>query len=335
MVLQAEGRRREHWHASNRVFNRRMWFRAVSPGPRRNFSGISRTASPSPSVMLCRALFLVLLGQATACVSPDCDRPDFGTCGVACCSLVLSFPNTSTVDLMTKLNSSLATGGPDNRFVLRPTAESAYGFGDLRPYHPEAVNFIGQAWHKTAKYTYTDTINYLIYAPPKDAPGASSMKVFSISQIGGAYGDAGQKYAPLGSNQRFSDCALSANRTVLDPHVQLQEHRGPDQGSQHPVERRVGRGLPQGGPERLSLPRRARRQGALCLHSVGALRSLVMRACDASAFRSRTHARELLALRNACAQRKPRCSIPFQRDAVTLSSARRPSAQSREREQRE
>jgi hypothetical protein len=113
---------------------------------------------------------------------------------VACCALNLSFPTVGTVDLMAMLNSSLAKGGPDTRFILRPTAESPYGFGDLRPYHPEAVHFIGQAWHKTAKYTYTDTVNYLIYAPSLTTPNSSVMKVHSISQIGGAYGDAGQNY---------------------------------------------------------------------------------------------------------------------------------------------
>ena len=81
-----------------------------------------------------------------------------------------------------------------DRFILRPTAENDYGFGDLRPYHPDTVNFIGQAWHKTAKYTYTDTLNYLIYAPPKGSPQSSTMKVHSISQIGGAYCDDGQNY---------------------------------------------------------------------------------------------------------------------------------------------
>ncbi|KAL1521298.1 hypothetical protein AB1Y20_020967 [Prymnesium parvum] len=131
---------------------------------------------------------------AMACVPPDCDREDCGTCGVSCCSLTLSFPGTNVVDLMQMLNSSIAKGGPDTRFVLRPTAENPFGFGDLRPYHPDVVFFIGQAWHKTAKYTYTDTVNYLIYAPPKDAPNSSKMKVHSISQIGGAYCDAGQNY---------------------------------------------------------------------------------------------------------------------------------------------
>ena len=133
---------------------------------------------------------LSVLLNALACVPPDCDRPDFGTCGTACCKLLLSFPNTTSVALMTALNTSLAGGGPDGRFKLMPTAEDPYGFGDLRPYHPDQVSFIGQATHLTEKKTYTDTIDLLLL---RDSPSAT-LKAFSKSQIGGAYGDAGQNY---------------------------------------------------------------------------------------------------------------------------------------------
>ena len=133
---------------------------------------------------------LPVLLNALACVPPDCDRPDFGTCGNACCKLLLQFPNTSSLALMTALNTSLAGGGPDGRFKLMPTDENPYGFADLRPYHPDQVSFLGQASHLTEKHTYTDTINLLLL---KEAPSAT-LKAFSTSQIGGAYGDAGQNY---------------------------------------------------------------------------------------------------------------------------------------------
>ena len=45
-------------------------------------------------------MMLALVGMALSCVPPDCDRPDFGTCGNACCSLLVHFPNTSSVALM-------------------------------------------------------------------------------------------------------------------------------------------------------------------------------------------------------------------------------------------
>ena len=127
---------------------------------------------------------LPLLSVLLTCVPPDCDRPDFGTCGNACCSLLVHFPNTSSVALMQALNSSLAKGGPDGRFHLRPTAETAPypGFADLRPYHPEQVSFLGQAWHATQKLTFNDTLNLLIL---KESPRAT-LRAFSTSEIGGA-----------------------------------------------------------------------------------------------------------------------------------------------------
>ena len=53
-----------------------------------------------------------------------------------------------------------------------PTAETApyAGFADLRPYHPEQVSFLGQAWHATEKLTFNDTLNLLIL---KESPRAS------------------------------------------------------------------------------------------------------------------------------------------------------------------
>ena len=58
-------------------------------------------------------LLATLLTTSLACVPPDCDRPDVGTCGNACCKLTLSFANTSSASLMKALNTSLAKGGPD------------------------------------------------------------------------------------------------------------------------------------------------------------------------------------------------------------------------------
>jgi len=135
---------------------------------------------------------LALVGIALSCVPPDCDRPDFGTCGNACCSLLVHFPNTSSVALMQALNSTLAQGGPDGRFHLMSTFETAPypGFADLRPFHPEQVSFLGQAWHATQKLTFNDTLNLLIL---KESPHAT-LRAFSTSQIGGAYGDGGQNY---------------------------------------------------------------------------------------------------------------------------------------------
>ena len=135
---------------------------------------------------------LALFTAAPACVPPDCDRVDYGTCGNACCTLTVHYPNTSSIALMQALNTSLAGGGPDGRFTLMPTDETyPYpGFADLRPYHPDEISFLGQAHHLTAKRTYTDTVNLLIL---KESPTAN-LRAFSTSQIGGAYSDGGQNY---------------------------------------------------------------------------------------------------------------------------------------------
>ena len=71
-------------------------------------------------------LLLGLIGMAAGCVPPDCDRPDCGTCGVACCTVRWAV-QASVVQLMQSLNGSLASGGPDGRFFLKPTAEDKYG----------------------------------------------------------------------------------------------------------------------------------------------------------------------------------------------------------------
>ena len=63
------------------------------------------------------------------------------------------------------------------------------GFTDLRQYKV-GVDFIGQSTHVTDNGVYTDTQNWLIYP----TEGGSKLVGFSISQIGGAYGDDGQNY---------------------------------------------------------------------------------------------------------------------------------------------
>ena len=81
---------------------------------------------------------------------------------------------------------------PESTLICHPLALT--GFGDLRPYHPDTVSFIGQAYHTTQRHIYNDTLNFLIYAPDPAKPSASRMRVFSISQIGGAYCDDGQNF---------------------------------------------------------------------------------------------------------------------------------------------
>ena len=81
-------------------------------------------------------------------------------------------------------------GGPDKLYTPQMTAEGTVGFGDLTPYKLD-VDYIGQAWHATPNGLYNDTINFTI---GKSGKKAVALTAFSISQIGGAYGDDGQNY---------------------------------------------------------------------------------------------------------------------------------------------
>lgn len=113
--------------------------------------GSTRLRHPPVAAMmatLARLMWAVLPAVVSACVPPDCDRKDCGTCGVACCALLVQV-EVEQEHLMHALNASLASGGPDGRFFLKPTAESPFGesrfkWGNLhcdrtgcfRPRHP-------------------------------------------------------------------------------------------------------------------------------------------------------------------------------------------------------
>ena len=97
----------------------------------------------------------------------------------------------STSKAMNLLNASILSGGPDGRYTAQLMADGGVGFGDLRPYGVDA-DFIGQAIHTTyAPNYYNDTIDFAI-SPNGDT--GSSINIFSLSLIGGAYCNDGQNY---------------------------------------------------------------------------------------------------------------------------------------------
>lgn len=138
-------------------------------------------------------LVLVLCATVLGCTDVLCNHPDSGSCGNACCKLMFTLPYP-TETVMNKLNASIIAGGPDGLYTPQMTAEGTLTFGDLRQY-PGAPDFIGQAWHATKNGLYNDTINFTLF--PVDGGASTSLKAFSISQIGGAYGDDGQNYFNL------------------------------------------------------------------------------------------------------------------------------------------
>lgn len=137
-------------------------------------------------IALC-SIFLSLLTIifVKGCTLEGCEYQDAGSCGSACCRLSISILNETTTDVMNKLNNSITSGGPDFLYTPMMTAEGTLTFGDLRPYHPGEVDFIGQTVHTTINGLYNDTVNFLL----KEASYGTEVYAFSISQTAGAYGD--------------------------------------------------------------------------------------------------------------------------------------------------
>merc|ERR1719410_978675 len=137
-------------------------------------------------------LLTFCLSVAIGCQPPDCDRPDFGSCGNACCNMEYHFHEMTPRDLYESMQKVFEDGGPDGRYSLQTMADGTTGWTDLSKYNLN-VTYIGQVWHTTKVKGYNDTIDMTIGG--RQMPGGgSTLKIFSISQIGGAYGDAGQNY---------------------------------------------------------------------------------------------------------------------------------------------
>mmetsp|Transcript_48198 Transcript_48198/g.55664 ORF Transcript_48198/g.55664 Transcript_48198/m.55664 type:complete len:350 (-) Transcript_48198:54-1103(-) len=149
----------------------------------------------------CVLLLLIGIGTSNhvkACTLDGCDHPDCGSCGNACCSLLITV-NESTEAVMHKLNQSITEeGGPDQLYLPMMTAGGTMTFSDLRQYGAGA-DFLGQALHTTINGKYNDTINFSL-SPTTIAWGNKKKKkgtiisAFSISDIAGAYCDSGQNY---------------------------------------------------------------------------------------------------------------------------------------------
>ena len=146
---------------------------------------MTQATALAASLLIAAAPSLPDCGTANA----NCPRVDFGTCGNACCSIDLALPSTVPESTAKALEQALRAGGPDGQFSLPPLEGGKTGFTDLRPYKVKA-DFIGQAVHTTAKRGYRDTVNIAI-APNKQG---STIRAFSVSNIGGALGDSGQNY---------------------------------------------------------------------------------------------------------------------------------------------
>lgn len=153
------------------------------------------------------AVLLALVARAAANGSscgtepakvPDCDHPDLGSCGTACCSLFVGVAAEPGA-VYASLRSYLSGGGADGSFSY-VNASDAAGHDpsdDLRPYKiPSGWQYILQGRHRTTG-GYVDTINVAITSAHAGASDRCTVRAFSISDIHGALGDAGQNYKTL------------------------------------------------------------------------------------------------------------------------------------------
>jgi len=139
---------------------------------------------------------ILLLGIVTfslACVAPNCDRPDKGTCVNACCKLEFKINGDaagSPIMLAKQIAASLENGGPDGRYL--PVENNT-----IQPWS-SANDVVIQAIHTTVKHTYNDTLHFAISPPAGQGHAAVLLHAFSHSQdfIAGnfAYSDRGQNY---------------------------------------------------------------------------------------------------------------------------------------------
>lgn len=125
---------------------------------------------------------------------PDCSRKDLGSCGNACCAMRITFATDADM-VGQKITAELAKGGPDSGYEPATTWGDFFqlnkgGCRDLRQATETTDQFLCQAIHKTVgAYHFKDTVNVKVGATKS---GRTPVDFFSISNIAGALGDAGQ-----------------------------------------------------------------------------------------------------------------------------------------------
>ncbi|XP_065843358.1 uncharacterized protein [Oscarella lobularis] len=119
---------------------------------------------------------------AKACVPPDCDNVDCGTCGNACCILNVTIP-LPPAKVYEAMVASFKEGGADKRYTF-------VGSYDMTS-DKIAAKYTMESIHMTKVEHYNDTQYFVIY---ENSMETSTVRAFSISQIYGAYCDYGQNY---------------------------------------------------------------------------------------------------------------------------------------------
>ena len=108
-------------------------------------------------------LFLSLTNflASSACVPPDCDRKDAGTCVNACCKLRWEVASPVWA-LVAKIEKFLQVQGADGRYALHQNQPS------VQPWYSNNT-FVVQGTHVTAKELYTDVLHFGVGPTPTGA----------------------------------------------------------------------------------------------------------------------------------------------------------------------
>merc|ERR1711934_43126 len=163
----------------------------------------------------------------------DCDKPDTGSCGNACCIMDFTLA-TNTTYTYDHFKAWLMKGGNDGSYAYVTGPDKAgHNPGDDLSKYGIPWDFIFQGTHTTIG-GYVDKIDFNL-APVKG--GGTKMRASTISGIHGALGDNGQTYKTLMAmwENRHSKYSFSASivhgcgsgpvvPTCLH-HVDLQDHK--------------------------------------------------------------------------------------------------------------
>mmetsp|Transcript_78455 Transcript_78455/g.254812 ORF Transcript_78455/g.254812 Transcript_78455/m.254812 type:complete len:385 (+) Transcript_78455:403-1557(+) len=144
---------------------------------------------------------------------PDCNHPDLGSCGNACCVVEVSLPSAPT-EVYSRLKEVLSSG-MDGTFEYVTGGDPNPG-DDLRPYNisqPKPFQFIVQGRHNAPQYKGEDgdILDFNIAAHGS----GSSLRMFSLSRVHGALGDAGQNFKTLSFLLKNTQLAISTDFTIV------------------------------------------------------------------------------------------------------------------------
>eukprot|EP00392_Amoebophrya_sp_AT5.2_P007594 g7609.t1 len=162
------------------------------------------------TVLLLASLFMfqAVLTEGSCPLISNCDCPDWGSCGNACCFMSFAFLGYAPSQVEKALFQKLATeNGPDGAYYLQTLDGGHYGFTGFSGFHPPAKHetdgALSRLEHKKVVVRYNDTMNFLLYeATEKYAKEVGErggrvvtvLRATSTSEVGGAFGDSGQNY---------------------------------------------------------------------------------------------------------------------------------------------